>query len=616
MKKIKLLIFSCIFFLSLISISSALIYTSPAQINLNEGTTSLLITFLDLPSGNTTISLSSNLQSYLHLQWNYINPSEDTSHIYLDNLPSVNVSGFLFYGGQDTPVNIIVAEEEQVYEGDISFPSAKTFNVQQNQIYNKEIKLILPFNYPNSILIQTIEFSEETQILRWGDKEEGISVNPGDVFSIPLIIDTTDAQSGDYPPIDVIVRYDDNGINQLKSTVNIHVYESINPAGSDTFSTPPTCSLSATTFNLNNTYSFVCSGVVSNLQVEPQYSEYFEGKTVKVSSGLYKYEFIPLKYGETDFVAIFKYLDSPIFQPYKQTVRITSAGSLVPGTSLKFIFTPKLDEATGDEEAFLIQLGDNKTGSLVQGPRMWVNAIELNSSTGTFEYSFTPNTDYEVRGKAEGYEDIVQTINIKPQKIEIRITPGTGDTLTTFSINTSVENATIIIGEVDYFGSYLGLLPGGVNEIKAVKEGYKTEIINFTVEDRIRVVSFGGEFKKGVDQNFTLNKNASWIVYHKKSMDDVERTEIAKGTGDLIFFLPEKKGVYVIEAEGTHIGTYEIPGFSFKNKWWIFPAWVWFLIFVPIVIIIIILGIRKKMRSSYNQESQDGAGLSFNVGDE
>jgi len=42
-----------------------------------------------------------------------------------------------------------------------------------------------------------------------------------------------------------------------------------------------------------------------------------------------------------------------------------------------------------------------------------------------------------------------------------------------------------------------------------VKEGYKTEIINFTVDDRVRIVSFGGEFKKGIDQNFTLNINSS-----------------------------------------------------------------------------------------------------------
>jgi len=138
-----------------------------------------------------------------------------------------------------------------------------------------------------------------------------------------------------------------------------------------------------------------------------------------------------------------KKIISQIPKPIRDVLQDEAQGLIdTTGTTLGMM----IGQATGDEESYLIQLGDNKTGSLVQGPRMWVNALELNTSTGTFEYAFEPNKDYEIRGKAEGYEDIVQTININPQKIEIRISPGTGDTLTTFSINTSVDNATITIG--------------------------------------------------------------------------------------------------------------------------------------------------------------------------
>ncbi len=601
-----------IFFISLVSATT----TTPSQVSLDNQNPSQSIEFVDLNS-SITLSLSSSISAYAELNFYTADPTNRWVTISLKpNVPVGNYVGSINYFEGMTPIGIYIEENETQIESDIIvFPTSKVVTVKQGSEKTQSIMLTVPSNYPGSINILSVDFNPGTETILFGDLNLG-QIAPGSSIQIPIVFSGIDAQTGSYfTQLSILATNSEGQVNLPTISLTLQVTAGVTPVTGDTFSTPPTCSLSATSFNLNNTYSFTCSGVVSNLEIEPQYSEYFEGKTVEVSSGLYKYEFIPLKYGETDFVVVFRYSGAPIFQPYKQTVRITSAGSLVAGTNLKFIFTPKLDEATGDEESFLIQLGDNKTGSLVQGPRIWVNALELNTSTGTFEYSFEPNTDYEIRGKAEGYEDIVQTINIKPQKIEIRISPGTGDTLTTFSVNTSVENATITIGGVDYFGFYLGLLPGGVNEIKAVKEGYKTEIINFTVDDRIRIISFGGEFKKGIDQNFTLNINASWVVYHKKSMDDVERTEIAKGTGDLIVFLPDKKGIYVIEAEGMYIGTYEIPGFSFKNKWWIFPAWVWFLIFFPIVMIMIILGIRKKMRGSYAQESEDGAGLHFNVGE-
>lgn len=603
-----------IFFLSLVSAT----ITTPNQVSLNNENPSQSIEFVDLNS-SIALSLSSSISAYAELNFYTADPTNRWVTISLKpNVPVGNYVGSINYFEGMTPVGIYIEENETQIESDIIiFPTSKVVTVKQGSEKTQSIMITVPANYPRTINIQSVDFNPGTETILFGDLNLG-QVAPGSSIQIPIVFSGIDAQTGSYfTQLSILATDSEGQVNLPTISLTLQVTAGVTPVTGDTFSTPPTCSLSATTLNLNNTYSFTCSGVVSNLDIDIPSSDYYVGKNVEVSGGIYRYDFMPTNYGEVEFKAEFKYNGASIFQPFKQDIRISSAGSLVPGTSLKFIFTPKLDQATGDEDTYLIQLADNKTGSLVSEPRIWINAIELNtSSSGTFQYSFEPNIDYEIRGKSPGYEDFVETINIKPQKIEIRISPGTGDTLTTFSINTSVDNATITIGGKDYYGIYVGSLPGGVNEIKAVKDGYKTEIINFTVDDRVRIVSVGGEFKKGIDQNFTLNTNSSWIVYLKGSMDDIEREEIARGTGNLISFLPDKKGVYVIEAEGMHIGTYEIPGFSFSNKWWIFPAWAWFLIFIPIVIIIIILGIRKKMRSSYNQESQDGAGLSFNVGDE
>jgi len=531
-------------------------------------------------------------------------------------------NGFLTYtstlGTGSIPVSVVLGpEEDEIIQGDlIVFPTSKVTTVQQGSKKTQNILITVPATYPRTVTIQSVDFNPGTETILFGDLNLG-QVAPGNSIQVPIVFSGENAQTGSYQTQLSIFATDSEGQVALPTiSLTLQVTAGVTPVTEETFSTPPTCSLSATTMNLNNTYSFTCSGVVSNLEVSIPSSDYYVGKNVEVSSGIYRYDFMPVEYGETEFKAEFRYNGASIFAPFKQNIRISSAGSLIPGTSLKFIFTPKLDQATGDEDKYLIQLADNKTGSLVSDPRVWVDAVEINStSSDTFQFPFEPNRNYEVRGKSPGYEDFVQTININPQKIEIRFTPGVGDSATMFNITTSVDNATLTILDQTYIGSYYGVLPGGNVEIKAVKDGYKTEIVNFTVDDRPRIIGISGEFKKNVDQNFTLSRAGEWIVYHKKSLDATERTEYVRGTGELIAFTPEKSGSYVIEVDGIHVGTYEIEGFSFTNKWGFLPVWAWIILMVIILIVIVIIVARSKVQGNYATSQTDGAGLSFNVGE-
>jgi len=606
----------------------------PSTISLNPFNPSQIIEFTNTNISEDlqlTFAISSNLQDIVTLSKTSLDVgvSPYKGSITL-SIPEEgyedggSFNGFLTYttslGTDSIPVSVVIGpEESEEVESDlIVFPTSKVVTIKQGSEKTQNILISVPLNYPRTVTIQSVDFDQEKETILFGDLNLG-QVAPGNSIQIPIVFSGIDAQTGSYQTGLIIFATDSEGQVALpKVSLTLQVTAGISPITGDTFSTPPTCSLSATTMNLNNTYSFTCSGVVSNLQITIPSSNFYVGKNVEVSSGIYRYDFIPIEYGETEFKAEFRYNGASIFQPFKQNIRISSAGSLIPGTSLKFIFTPKLDQATGDEEKYLIQLADNKTGSLVSSPRIWVNAIELNSSSSdTFQYAFEPNKDYEVRGKSPGYEDFVQTININPQKIEIRINPGVGDSSTMFNITTSVNNATLTILDQQYIGSYYGVLPGGIVELKAVKDGYKTEIINFTVDDRPKILAFGTEFKKNVAQNFTLNKIGDWIVYHKKSMDATERTEFVKGTGDLVEFTPDKAGSYVIEVEGIHVGTFEIEGFSFTNKWGFLPAWAWLIFGGILAIIILVVVLRKRAQGAYDTGQQDGAGLSvFNVGDQ
>ena len=569
---------------------------------------------------NDSISLgvTPNLNSYISLQFDYISESEQYTKIFLNTMPTEDINGYLFYGTQSTPISISSPEPEAESASNfISFPSAKNFEYKQGDIYNEALQLRLSSSYPNPIKITYVDFSPATSVIRQGNGlETGVFINPGDSFSIPVIIDTTDAQAGSYSPVVVSVEYDDDtGLHTMESTVTLYVTAGVSPITGDTFSTSPTCSLSSTTFNLNSTYSFTCGGVVSNLEVNIPSSDFYIGKSVEISSGIYKYDFMPIKYGETEFKAEFRYNGASIFAPFQQDIRISSSGSIISGTNLKLIFTPKLEGSTGDEELFFIQLGDNETGSLVSEPRVYVNAIELTSTSETFEYSFIPNRDYEIRGKSIGYDDLVETVNMVPKNIAITVSPKTGDTSTNFNITTSVDNATITIQEIDYSGSYYGSLSGGNVEIKVSKSGYKTETINFTVDDRPRIISFGAEFEKGEPQNFTLNKEGSWVVYHKEKIDSTNKNKYSIGVGDLIEFTPKKNGFYIIEFEGITIGTYEIVGFNFTNEWGFLPAWAWLLLGVILILVVLVV-IARSRNNMGNSSSSDKTGMSFNVGDQ
>ena len=599
------------FFLTLVSAVS----TTPQQVTLSNDNPNQLLEFSGL-NGSTTLSLSTSISAYTEL--NFYNVDETNKWVTISlkpNVPEGNYIGSINYNEGMTPIGInIEANETEIFDTDIMvFPTSKVVTVKQGSEKTQNIIITVPDNYPRSITIQSVDFNPGTETILFGDLNLG-QIVPGGSVQIPITFSGVDAQTGSYYTQLSVFATDSEGQVKLPSiSLTLQVTAGVTPVTGDTFSTAPNCALSATALNLNNTYTFTCSGVVSNLEINIPSSEFYIGKNVEISSGIYRYDFMPTQYGLTSFNADFRYNGASIFTPFNQELRISSAGSLVAGTDLKFLFTPKLDAVTGEEESFLIQLADNKTGSLVEGPRLFIDATEINrTGSFSFEFDFESNKDYELRGKATGYEDIVDTINIKPDKIEIRMTPATGDTSTMFNITTSVENATLTIQDKEYIDFYYGALPGGSVEIKARKDGYKTEIVNFTIDDRPKILSFGAEFEKGKEQNFTISKEGDWVVYYRKTMDATERTEYARGTGSLVKFTPEKNGAYVVEVDGIHVGTFEAPGFSFSNKWWFAPAWVWIILGIVLCIIIFIVIARNSQ--SNDPQANDGGNLTFGVG--
>jgi len=521
------------------------------------------------------------------------------------NAPVGEKSGSLIFDDGSSPILITLKVLEGLPQGciiDIFPTSLSNIRVEQGQKKTRGVQFSVPSCYDSQANLNGAILQTDERPINLGELGLG-QIQPGNSIIIPIEINAEGVNTGLYTDTLQFLVYDINGdkINVPSVSISVSVTQGISPIDESTFSTPPSCVLSATTLHLNNSYSFSCSGVVNNLDLEIKDSEYFIGKIVQVSSGIYSFEFMPTKYGEFIFEVSFKYKGAPMFPTFKQNLIVSSVGVTNPGTVLSLLFTPSLDKLTGNSPA-IIQVIDNSSGNLITNAILMVDAVELNKSSGNFEFTFETNKDYSFRAKANGYNDLIQTISISTNNIEITINPTSGDVNTYFNITSPIEGSTLKINNLTYSNPYYGTLPAGINEIELSKDGYYTSYLNVTVSDYIRALKLGDvEFKKGVQQNFTLNKNASWVVYHQNKIES-ELKEYASGFGDTISFTPKKAGIYNIYSDGSPVQNsfYEIIGFSFNGKWLFMPVWLWMIaiLIVIIIIVIIIIKIRSRVSST------------------
>jgi hypothetical protein len=592
----------------IISAGVNMTYPASSIISINPSNPSQTVEFTNQNLSETvsvSLSLSSELQNELQLSSSSIIIDYRNSIIISTktNAPNGTFSGSLNYqcGNQSSsiPISLFIPNPTQNITSNpsdiIIFPTTKTVTVQQGESKTQNIMLTVPQSYPRTITIQSVDFNPGTDTITFGDLNLG-QVAPGQSIQIPIIFNGKNAQTGTYSTGLTIFALDpiDGRINLPQITLTLQVSVGVSPVTNDTFSTPPTCSLSATTLNPNQTYSFTCSNQNSNIEINPEASDYFEGKSVDISPGIFKYIFIPLKTGDTTFKASFSYKGAPIYSPFHQDVRITNAGSTTPGTDLQFHFTPSLDDLQGIGTV-LVQILDNKTSSLVINPRLWINSVEINSTSDTFSYTFNTDTSYELRAKASGYDDYTKNFLITPKPVSIIINPLSGDSGTSFNITTNPGNLTLRVNGNEVTNPFYNKLSPGLNVIEASGKGYKTTYINITVQDYIRIISGGENFSKGKNklQVFYLSQNvSSFTVYYQKSAQDTGPREnylTNTTSGNVIKFTPKKAGLYYIEADGKPLGSFQINGFDLDAKFIFLPMWGWIIILVIFIIIVILV---------------------------
>lgn len=483
------------------------------------------------------------------------------------NAPAGSYQGVIYFSDSSPSVNInmsVQASQSQTYSI-IVFPTSKMITVQQGQTKQQTIQIIVPSTYPRILEIHSLSFDPDINVVTFGDLDLGL-LNPGQTVNIPIKVDATNAQTGIYETKISIIATDSNGqVPMPDVNLQVSVQAGINPSTNNTFSVKPVCSVSAVDMALNLTYSFTCTNTMSNIQVNVPYNDFFEGLGADLSSGIYTYRFKPIKMGNTKFMASFSYMGSAIFDAYEQDVRISSYGNTVAGTNLKILFNPALNIAR-DGDTVIIQLVDNRSGSMVASPELYVDSMPSNNSQNSFYKVFHVGKTYNLRARSPGYDDLVMEVELTSKDMVIAITPASGDSETDFVINTTAENASLFLNGNPINNPYNGKLPAGINEVRAIKEGFFEKILNITIEEAITILQIG-EWKKGVPTSLTLNKNITWNLVYKKTATS-EKSSLTSGIGGLIEFTPEKSGFYFVESDGKTRWSNNIPGGGLAWYWW------------------------------------------------
>ncbi|MEK6882592.1 MAG: hypothetical protein AABY22_23425 [Nanoarchaeota archaeon] len=520
---------------------------------------------------NITVTISKS-GDFFNIDQNTILPLSSKTIIITPN-QNLNVGtylGNLLFDDSSTPIplSLTVNSSTTIFNSkcDVDIFPLTLSNVKINQGEKKvrNIAISVPSCFVSPITIQGAVLSTDQKPIQLGEMSLGI-LNSGSSLLIPIEFDANGVSSGSYSDTLLLNIFNSSGnkINVPQISVSVLVTQSISPITGDiNLDQLPTCSLSAIQLSLNETYKFTCNNPNPNIQISAQPdSKYISGTKVEESAGQYIYYFRPKEVGVTTFHADFLYRNSKIGSGFNQEVRISNLLGTLSGTSLKFAFyqfdaRKELSALTSGDTT--IRILDEKTDTVLPNAILYLNGNIINSSV-----KLDANKNYELRGSylLGGYSDKTINFTLGESKITYIITPSSGlSSSTLINITTSEpKNVSIFIDGNKYENMFLGTLSGGLHNIEFIAKDYQTTKINLTVEDDLKISSGydPNNFKKGISQIFTLNKNvSSWTVYYQKDANTPITATGYTGSGTTITFTPDKIGTYSIQADNKSLGAF------------------------------------------------------------
>jgi len=569
----------------LVSASVRVTYPLSPLIILNNDTPSQVIEFRNdnaSQSPTVTISLSAPISPVAELSSNsLVVHSFNSVHLQIkeDAATGTYVGELVWVAdtGDNGTIPVVVEIEEKETTGQcrlIELPHTTSYRIKQGETTTSApIKIKVSTECPTLSMSVAEETHMSKPMFLHGQSGD---VTPGGEFSFTIGLDATGIPTGQYQNTYIVSGYSGDHVYEKRITLSTIVVAGESPITNETFASFPTCTLESD-MQLNQTYSLICNNENPNIDIVPQYNDFFQGVSVSESEGKFEYIIKPLKLGNTVFRALFTYKGTPVGEPFEKEVRITQGNTPLQGTTLSVIFyqneeRKEITDLVPGETTILVK--DSNTDSIVPEYTAYLNGKEINNT-----FQLEADKYYELIVSAPGYlsSNINFSVVLLPE-INVTLIPSENFVEgSPIGINIEQENCTIFLDGKKELSTTI-YPKKGEHSIEIICRGYANKIINITVKEQISIIS-NSTWKKGLEQVFVLNYPANWTVLYSKDLYS-DKVKLNEGVGEKIIFTPKKAGIYQIIANGISVATYDLEGFSCKK---IFKKW-WFWVIIVLIV--------------------------------
>lgn len=572
-------------------------------------------------SGNSSVAISKT-GDFFSIDQTIIGASPSSKSINISFNPNSlagSHSGSINFNDGSTPIPIIAIITEVIIPQEegcrlIELPHTTNYRIKQGET-GASSKIRIKVSSECNKTMERMSVVEQTQMSKpmFLIGQSG-DISPGDEFEFTVGLDAEGVSTGTYSNTYIISGSLGNNVYQKSITLSTIVTVGTSPVNDDTFSTMPSCTIDSD-MSINKTYSLVCNNENPNVLIEVPYNPYFEGVSVSESEGKFTYKIEPVKTGNTQFMAYFKYKGVLIGNPFIKDVRITQGSVPLQGTQIEVLFyqagNKKSKDSLNSGECSLL-VKDTNTQNIVSTFKSYLNGVESTNNTITLQ----TNKYYELIVDSPGYQSRTINFTVSESPIIITLNPQkdvyiVGDVLNI----TDNANASYTFSGTSITSPY-ELKSEGTFTLKAIKEGYTSSEKNITIESNVRyttMIPLIQEWKKGKSVTINLNKNVSWEVYvneqYKQDGFILYRAPVllSSGDGTRVDFVIEKYGQYDIKTKNGYVifsNTLEKKGYT---DW--LPEWSWY-VWVIIIALLVFLGYILFFKKSGSAESNVGFEMS------
>lgn len=494
--------------------------------------------------------------------------------------PAGSYVGLIYFSDGSPAISIVLdITEEETTSGCrlIELPHTTTYSIKQGELgTSREIRVKVSTECEGPL---SMSVTQETQMSKpmFLEGSSG-DVYPGEEFSFTIGLDARGVSTNTYQNKYTVVGVSGDDIYQKQITLFAVVTAGDTPLTNETFTTMPSCTLPSE-MDLESTYSLTCTNENPNIDIEVPYNPSFEGVSVSESNGQFTYKLKPTRIGIAEFTALFKYRGASIGEPFTKEVRVKQGNAPLSGTDLEIVFYQEGVKKTIDlltEGSVKILVKDNETKSPLSNSDF---VAYLNGEIINDTFSLEKDVEYELIVHSIGYVSSLLEFNASNNPIEIKIIPEkdyyrVGELV---NVNSTVEGVSYLLDDVIITFPYTFLSEGN-KTLKAVKQGYATQLKNVTI---LKSISYSTadppleDWKDGSDVRVELTESSGWEVYRG--------TELIKmGTGTIVEFEIDGEGIWDLKVSGKSVITKNIEA---GWKWWNPLTWGWLGIVIGLVVV-------------------------------